>query len=147
MPQSVFWKDRDSVYLGCNDVFARAVGLDDPSKIIGKTDFDLPWPRSEAEAYRSDDHDVIINKHPKLHIIEPLQQADGSRLWIDTSKVPLVDRKGNVFGVLGVYENITDRKQAEDKLQKSEIAIERVSTCSTSGKLGPRSHNPEARLV
>ncbi|MCC6522538.1 MAG: PAS domain-containing protein [Polyangiaceae bacterium] len=120
MPHSVFWKDRESVYLGCNEVFARAVGLDAPSAIVGKTDFDLPWPSSEAQAYRSDDQEVITGKRTKLHIVEPLQQLDGSRIWIDTSKVPLLDREGTVFGVLGVFQDITTRKLAEEKLQNSE---------------------------
>jgi len=126
MPQSVFWKDRDSVYLGCNDVFARDVGLDDPGKIVGKTDFDLPWPKNEAEAYRSDDREVILNDRPKLNIIEPLQQSDGTRLWIDTSKVPLHDREGRVFGVLGVYGDVTGRKAAEEKLRSSENFIRTI---------------------
>lgn len=56
-------------------------------------------------------------------IVEPLQQADGSRIWIDTSKVPLLDEQGKVYGVLGVYENITDRKKAEKELKIKESAI------------------------
>lgn len=133
MPQSVFWKDRNCVYLGCNDVFARAVGLDDPLKIIGKTDFDLPWPRSEALTYRADDQEVMTTNRPKYHIIEQLQQADGTRLWIDTSKVPLVDREDTVFGVLGVYEDITDRKEAEEKLKKSEAQLRESQTVARLG--------------
>ncbi|MBI5674487.1 MAG: PAS domain S-box protein [Nitrospirae bacterium] len=120
VPQSIFWKDRDSVYLGCNKVFAIATGINDPEKIIGKTDFDLPWPREEAEAYRMDDREVITTGRAKRHIVEPLQQADGSRLWIDTTKVPLEDKQGRVYGVLGVYDDITERKKTEQKLSASE---------------------------
>jgi len=120
VPQSIFWKDRDSVYLGCNAVFARAVGLEDADQIKGKTDFDLPWPRTEAEAYIADDREVITSNLPKRSIIESLQQADGSRLWIDTFKVPLLDRLGNVCGVLGVYEDVTRRRNTEERIIKSE---------------------------
>jgi len=123
VPQSIFWKDRDSVYLGCNAVFAKAVGVENSELIIGKTDFDLPWPTEEAEAYRSDDRQVITSRQAKRHIIEPLQQADGTRIWIDTTKVPLVDGQGYVYGVLGVYEDITTRKAAEEKLKKSEAQL------------------------
>jgi len=119
VPQSIFWKDLEGRYLGCNRVFAAAVGLDDPARIVGLTDFDLPWPRAEAEAYRADDREVIATNRPKLHIIEPLQQADGVRLWIDTSKVPLRDADGRPFGVLGVYEDITERKRAEEALRQN----------------------------
>ena len=115
VPQSVFWKDRASVYLGCNLVFARAAGLEHPDQIIGKTDFDLPWPREEAEAYRADDHEVMENNRPKFHILEPLKQADGTRLLIETTKLPLVDDAGAVYGVLGVFEDITEHKRAENE--------------------------------
>ena len=125
MPQAVFWKDADSVYLGCNDNFAKAVGLSSADEIRGKTDFDLPWPATEAEAYRHDDREVITGKRAKRHIVEPLLQSDGTRLWIDTSKVPLVDQQGTVYGVLGVYDDVTDRKKAEAALQESE---ERLKT-------------------
>jgi len=116
VPQSIFWKDLDGRYLGCNKVFATAVGFDDTERVVGKTDFDMPWPREEAEAYRADDRDVLENNRSNLHIIEPLQQADGTRLWIDTSKVPLCDINGHPFALLGVYEDITARKQAEIQL-------------------------------
>jgi len=120
VPQSIFWKDKASVYLGCNQVFSKAVGFADPEQIVGKTDFDLPFPKAEAEAYRTDDAKVITSGTPKLHIIEPMQQADGGRLWIDTSKMPLLDAKQEIRGVLGIYENITERKQAEEALRDSE---------------------------
>ena len=123
-PQSIFWKDLQGVYLGCNRVFAKAVGLDDPEKIKGKTDFDLPWPKEEAEAYRADDREVTQGNQTKRHIIEPLQQADGSRLWIDTTKVPLQDRDSKVIGVLGVYEDITERKRAEEKIVDLSCVLE-----------------------
>lgn len=124
IPQSVFWKDRDSVYLGCNSVFARAAGLESPEQIIGKSDFDLPWPREEAEAYRADDREVMENNRPKLHIIEPLEQFDGTRLWIDTTKLPLADKTGRVYGILGVYEDITDRKRAEEEVRLLKHSID-----------------------
>jgi PAS domain S-box-containing protein len=120
VPQSIFWKDKNSVYLGCNEVFARAVGLESTDEIVGKTDYDLPWPRDEAEAYRADDQEVMGLNQAKRHIIEPLQQADGTRLWIDTTKVPLTEEDGTVYGVLGVYDDITERKRSEEALQESE---------------------------
>ncbi len=119
IPQALFWKDSALSYLGCNRIFAHAVGLDDPGQIKGRTDFDLPWPKDEAEAYRTDDREVIDGKQIKRHIIEPLQKADGSRIWIDTTKVPLRDGEGKVYGVLGIFEDITERKQGEQALEQA----------------------------
>lgn len=124
VPQSVFWKDRNSVYLGCNGVYAQLAGLSSTEEIVGKTDFDLPWPKQETEVYIANDREVMEDNRAKLHIIEPLQLADGSRLWIDTSKLPLTDSGGRVYGVLGVFEDITERKRADEELQNLRTAVE-----------------------
>ena len=126
IPQSVFWKDRDSVYLGCNKVFARQAGIDNPDEITGKNDFDLPWSQEESEAYRADDREVMENNRPKLHIIETQHQADGSRIWLDTTKIPLKNEAGRVYGVLGVYDDITERKRAEETLTRLGMAVEQA---------------------
>ncbi len=118
IPQSIFWKDENSVYMGCNQVFADAVGVDDTEEIKGKTDFDLPWPEDEAKAYRDDDREVMEKNIIKRHIIEPLQQSDGKRLIIDTTKIPLTDKEGHVYGILGVYDDITERKKAEEEIKQ-----------------------------
>ncbi|NMC48466.1 MAG: transporter substrate-binding domain-containing protein [Desulfovibrio sp.] len=119
VPQSIFWKNEDGQYLGCNRVFSSAAGLNHPVDIIGKTDNDLPWSRQEADAYRADDREVLENNTPKRNIIETLRQANGTRIWIDTTKLPLLDEKGHPFAVLGVYTDITKRKQADEALKDS----------------------------
>ena len=135
IPQSVFWKDRDSVYLGCNIVFAQLAGVPHPRDIVGKTDFDLPWLPEESQAYRRDDRIVMESNRPKYHIIETQQPAQGERTWVDTTKVPLCNEQGEVYGVLGVYENITERKAVEDSRNKALALIETLLACSPTGIL------------
>jgi diguanylate cyclase (GGDEF)-like protein/PAS domain S-box-containing protein len=116
IPQRVFWKDRNCTYLGCNRILATDAGLNDPAEIIGKSDFDLAW-RDTAEAYRADDKLVMEQGSAKLGFEEIQDRPGGGRVWLWTSKIPLWDREGNVNGVLGTYEDITDRKVAEERVQ------------------------------
>ena len=135
IPQSVFWKDRDSVYLGCNTVFARAAGLELTDGAVGKSDYDMPWLPEETQAYRRDDREVMEGNRPKYHIIEQQKQADGARTWVDTTKIPLSNENGEVYGVLGVYENITERKAVEDSRNKALALIESLLASSPTGIL------------
>lgn len=123
IPHYVFWKDRNSVYLGCNHRFARVAGVEDPDAIIGKTDFDLPWKHPEPGYYRDCDRRVIDSGVPEVHRIEPRQRHDGMMRWLDTSKIPIRDRAGRVIGILGTYEDITDRREAEAMMRRLETAV------------------------
>lgn len=117
-PLSVFWKDVNSVYLGCNRRFLQDAGLQFAHEVIGKTDYDLVWGETNAEAYRADDQAVIASKTAKLDIVEPLLQANGQRIWIETNKIPLRNAEGEVLGVLGTYHDITARQEAEERLRQ-----------------------------
>jgi PAS domain S-box-containing protein len=119
IPQSVFWKDRNSIYLGSNLNFAAAAGLPAPEYLVGKSDYDF-WPREQADIFVETDRRVMQGHEPLLGIIESIPQADGTVVWAETNKAPLYDVQGNVIGVLGTSENITKRKQAEETLYQSQ---------------------------
>lgn len=123
-PGVVFWKDRNSVYLGCNRNFSTGAGLAAPEDIVGKADYDLPWAKTEAFAYRADDRQVMESGRPKLNIIETQLQANGRVAWFDTSKVPLFNASGQVIGVLGTSNDITERIRAERSLEKAKEQAE-----------------------
>ncbi len=144
IPQAVFWKDRNFVYLGCNPNFARDAGVDTPEDIIGKTDYDLPWRQEEMESFRKIDHHVMETDTPEYHIIEPQLQADGKQAWVETNKVPLHDSKGNVVGILGTYEDITERRKAERDL---EIAEERYRTIFENSAVAITMADEQERLI
>ncbi len=120
IPQAVFWKDRNSVFLGCNKAFADTVGLENPEDIIGQNDFDLCVTKEEAHSYRDADKRIMDSDKPEMHIFEQLHNADGSRRWIDTNKTPIHDDIGEVIGILVTFEDITERKKAEEALLESE---------------------------
>jgi len=115
IPARVFWKDTESLYLGCNKLFAMDAGLESPEQIIGKSDFDLVW-KEQAELYRLDDRNVIQAGKPKLNYEEPQTSPEGKSLWLRTSKIPLTDLSGSIIGVMGTYEDITSIKQSQEKM-------------------------------
>lgn len=119
VPVRVFWKDRDLRYLGCNRVFARDAGFENPQDLIGKDDFQMAWA-VQAEAYRADDQAVMTSGKAKLFFVEPQTKPDGQVIWLRTSKVPLKDRHQHIIGLLGIYEDYTERQRADEMLRKSE---------------------------
>ena len=124
VPASIFWKDRNSVYLGVNKQFAHDTGLQSPDELIGKSDYDLAWTKEEADFYRECDRKVMYGGEAMLNIEESQLQADGRTVDLLTNKVPLLDATGQVTGMLGIYMDITKRKQAETTLRKSEARLQ-----------------------
>ena len=150
IPAYVFWKDLDSVYLGCNENFAMVAGVDIPDNIVGKTDHDLAWRDVEANLFRALDKEVISTNKPQFNIISPQRQADDRDAWIEINIVPLHDEDDNVIGVLGTYNDITEKRKAEDNLIKSEAKYRSLAEQSVQGItiLTPEKllyHNPAFR--
>ena len=98
-------------------------GLQRPEEIIGKDDYALVWGKF-ADQYQRDDAEVISSGTPKFNIIEPMGMEDGATCWLETSKVPLRDAQGQIIGVLGVFQDITARVHAEEKLRQAAKVFE-----------------------
>ena len=120
VPGFVFWKDLDCILRGCNENFARQVGLQSPEDIVGKTDHDLPWTKEETRRFLRDDKAIMRTGKEKLNIEELQTQKNGKKAILLTSKTPLRDEQNNIVGVLGIYLDITDRKRAEEHRRKCE---------------------------
>ena len=128
IPVRLFWKDLALNYLGCNKIFASDAGLDSPEAIVGRSDFDMGW-KEQANLYRADDQAVISSGTPKLNYEEQQTTPEESLIWLRTSKIPLLDAEGKIRGVLGTYEDITERKRIENALitafaESNELAAE-----------------------
>jgi PAS domain S-box-containing protein len=126
IPQAIFWKDLNSTYLGCNFRLARDAGYDSPSDVVGKSCFDMPWAE-HAPGYQADDKLVMQSDTPKLNIEERLTTVEGEVLWLRTNKVPLHNREGDVVGVLGSYEDITEQREAVNALHEAKREAERAN--------------------
>ena len=132
-PISVFWKDTELRYMGGNQAFARDAGIAHPDDLIGTDDYQL-W-RDLAEHYRDDDQRVIDSGVPKLSYVEPLSTPDGGRRWISTSKVPLRNEVHETIGLLGIYEDITERKLAEEARHLLEEQLRQAQKMEAIGRL------------
>lgn len=126
IPQRIFWKDKDLKYLGCNKAFLEDLGMLDSAFIVGRYPEDVIENKAEAEFYTKTDAQVIGNDCCLVHIRQPFT-IDGKTRWIDISKIPLHDKSGNVTGLLGAYEDITDRMVQEAELMKARIMADKAN--------------------
>ncbi|MDH5299832.1 MAG: PAS domain-containing protein [Gammaproteobacteria bacterium] len=123
IPARVFWKSPQGVYLGCNALFARDAGFELAQEVIGKTDFDMPW-FAQAELYRRDDQAVRESRQALMMYEEPQTTLAGKMIWLETSKIPITNSEDEVIGTLGVYQDITERKQAQLALAEAHKRLE-----------------------
>ena len=115
-PVRVFWKDRSLRFLGCNPAFALDAGKPGPDEVVGKDDYQMGW-RDQADKYRDDDRSVIESGIPKLFYDELVNTPGDRLIWARTSKIPLKNQDNEIIGLLGIYEDVTERKLAEQELQ------------------------------
>jgi diguanylate cyclase (GGDEF)-like protein/PAS domain S-box-containing protein len=116
IPQAICWKDKNSVYLGCNRNAANDAGLRFCEDIVGLTDWDLPCTEEQARSFRQSDANVMQTDSPQYHIIQQQLKANGQLAWIDTNKIPLHNTEGNVVGILVSYEDVTKHKEAQEEI-------------------------------
>lgn len=127
IPHSIYWKERNLEFAGCNDTFARNVGLQSPSQVVGKSAADLYGSTEEGIHFQQCDEEVMAKDFPLLGFEEQRQRPDGTTSTLLTNRVPLKNAAGQVNGLLGIYTDITDRRLAEEALAKSESRHKKLS--------------------
>ena len=126
LPQAVWWKDKNGVFAGANRFIANAAGFDSPEKMLGLTDYDMPWSKEEADLYRECDRRVMNSGIPELNIVESQLQSDGRQVWINTNKVPLRNTDGEITGVIGTFADITEQQNTEEAVKNSRDYLNRI---------------------
>lgn len=122
LPQKIFLKDKNSVYLSCNENYSRDLKIR-PNEITRKTDYDF-YPKELAEKYQADDKRIM--ESGKTEDIEERYIQDGKEVIVHTVKTPIKDEKGKIFGILGIFWDITERKHADDELRKYRERLEEL---------------------
>ena len=118
IPDIVWLKDADSVYLSCNPAFERLVGRPQ-SDIVGKTDHDL-FAAEAAELARAKDKEVIETRRVCVYEDWVTLPTTGERVLLERRKVPVLDAQGNVTAVVGLVRDMTERKLIDDRLARRE---------------------------
>lgn len=115
VPGSIYWKDLDGKFLGCNNYVAKMAGLTKPSQIVGKSDSSLPWSYQASTIRQVDDEIIKYGVTKTLEETVPL--ADGTNIVMLSNKAPLRDEDGNIIGMIGNSLDITKLKQLEEALR------------------------------
>ncbi len=121
IPQYIAWKDLNLEYMGCNEKFAKLIGIGQSLNILGKKNGELEWfKKRRLHHLEVREKEVLKNNMPELNVSESWILDDGSEIWVNINRIPLHDSRGKVMGILITCEDITARKLADKKLKDSE---------------------------
>jgi len=135
IPQYIIWKDIDLSYLGCNDNYANLIGIEHPENIIAKKDEELLWDEEQIKYNKQQEKKVIESNKAVFHKDEYWTRRNGQKIWIDVNRIPLLNSDGKVAGLLITFEDITERKNAEENLRMQHERLERIMETNPAGIL------------
>jgi len=113
IPDLIFHKDKDSVYMGCNRAFEAFAGARE-EEIIGKTDYDL-FDEEMAALFRSMDKEMMAQECSRKNE-EIVAYPGGKKVFLETLKTPFYGPDGALLGLIGVSRDITERKKREEEI-------------------------------
>jgi PAS domain S-box-containing protein len=132
-PVNIFWKNVDGAYIGSNKRFLELINLKNKEELIGKKDSDLNF--LESEVFVNDDKLIISTKKAKLDYIEQVTTKENITKIVNTAKVPLMNEKGNVIGILAITQDITEQLNNINQLKEQEKLIIQQSRLASMGKM------------
>ena len=122
LPDSIYFKDRDSRFIRVNAALARKAGAASPEALVGRSDFDLFTPEHAAPAFEAEQR-IVATGEPLLDCEEKETWPDGRFSWVSTSKIPFRDHAGAIIGTFGISRDITIQKLAEEEFRRSEATL------------------------
>jgi PAS domain S-box-containing protein len=117
IPDRIYFKDIGSKFIRVNKAMAKRHFQDDPKLAEGKSDFDLFSDEHAQQAFE-DEQKIIETGVPIVNLEEKETFSDGSIAWAQTSKMPLFNKEGKIFGTFGISRDITARKLNEEKINR-----------------------------
>lgn len=133
IPDLIWLKDENGLYLSCNPPFERFFGAEE-SEITGKTDYDFV-DKEHADFFRTHDKKAMNAGGPETKEESLTFAEDGYQGVFETIKTPVYDTGGDLIGVLGIARDITDRKNAEQEKIELERKLSQTQKMETIGTL------------
>jgi two-component system NtrC family sensor kinase len=124
LPQNIYRKDLDGHFTFANRNFCNTLGQS-PDRLVGKTDLDF-FPEPLAVRYRNDDRKVIETGRT-LDLVEEHIKPSGSKLYVQVMKTPVMGPDGRIIGTQGIFWDVTDRKLAEQELERKNRQLEEAN--------------------
>ncbi|MBD3344827.1 MAG: PAS domain-containing protein [Chitinivibrionales bacterium] len=122
LPDTIFFKDRESQFIINNKAHMELLGVSKQSECVGKTDFEF-FPGELAARYFADEQVVLQTGRPIVNRQEPKRTHEGSEGWLSTNKVAVKDNDGNIIGLVGISRDITEHRRIEQALEKERTLL------------------------
>ena len=122
IPDGIYFKDAASHFLMLNRALAKKFGMADPHLAVGKSDADFFKP-DHAQQTLADEQRIVQTGQPLVGIEEKETWPDGRETWVSTTKMPLRDRAGRVFGTFGISRDITEHRRTEQTLAERTVEL------------------------
>ncbi|MCE3007813.1 MAG: PAS domain S-box protein [Bacteroidetes bacterium] len=126
IPEAIFWKDLQGIYQGCNLNYSKLIGLGDPSQVIGKIEAQMILPENGLNEVLARDREVLQNGRPQQYVLENWKAPDGKRLTLGMIKLPVLNHKGEVAGLLGIVRDLTDALSQQQALADQETLFRQI---------------------
>jgi PAS domain S-box-containing protein len=126
IPDTIYFKDRQSCYIRINKAQAEVLGIDNPDEAVGKTDFDY-FPKEQAKKTFTDEQKLIKTDQPLISKVEKIERADGRIRWVTSTKVPVRNQHNQITGIIGVSRDITEEKKSRGQLEKTAKELEETA--------------------
>ena len=121
IPDLIWLKDVDGVYLGCNPAFSRFFGAPE-TEILGKTDYDFV-DAELADSFRDYDRKAMEAGVPSVNEEWITFADDGHRALVETVKTPMLDETGRPIGILGIAREVTELRAAQEALRHRDTLL------------------------
>ncbi len=129
IPTHIYWKNKQGVFLGCNDANTRMINTQGAASIVGKTLHDL-FPKEMADKLEEPDL-LVLSRGESIILEEVGPHINGGLATYITNKAPVRNDNGDIIGMMGISIDITEEKKLEQSLREAKEKAEALDRAKT----------------